>query len=95
VAISSVLQVYQEALFRGHRAHVTSGPHVYAGNFLHNLENWCKITSDPWVLNTVFKISFKFISFLVQSVLPTPPPFSEGENELVDEQITNSLAKAN
>ena len=48
----------QEALFRRHRAHVTSDPHVYTDNFLHKLENGCKITSDPWGLDTVFKISF-------------------------------------
>jgi len=62
VAISSILSVsgspFQDNL-RGHRAHVTADPHDYAGNFLHNLENWCKITSDFWVLDTVFKVSFR------------------------------------
>ena len=66
---------------------------IYAGNLLHNLKFWRKITSDPWVLETVSGYHLEFNTLPVQSVLPRPPPFSEREKQLIDEEITKLLTK--
>ena len=72
---------------------VSPESHAYAGNLLHNLEVWRRITSDPWVLETVSGYHLEFNTLPVQSVLPRPPPFSEREKQLIDEEITKLLTK--
>ena len=67
--------------------------HAYAGNLLHNLDVWRKITSDPWVLELVSGYHLEFNTLAVQSVLPRPPPFREREKQLIDEEITKLLTK--
>ena len=64
-----------------------------AGNLLHNLDVWRKITSDPWVLETVSGYHLEFNALPVQLVLPRPPPFSEREKQLIDEEFTKLLTK--
>ena len=68
--------------------------HAYAGNLMHDLDVWRKITSDPWVLETVSGYHLEFNTLSVQSVLPRPPPFSEREKQLIDEEITKLLKGA-
>ena len=72
------------------QVNISPGSRAYAGNLLHNLEVWRKITSDPWVLETVSGYHLQFNTLFVQSVLPRPPPFSEREKQLLDE-ITKLL----
>ena len=75
------------------QVNISPEPHAYAGNLLHNLDVWRKITSDPWVLETVSGYHLEFDSLPVQSVLPRPPPFSEREKQLIDEEIAKLLTK--
>ena len=75
------------------QVNISPESHAYAGNLLHNLDVWRKITSDPWVLETVSGYHLEFDSLPVQSVLPRPPPFSEREKQLIDEEITKLLTK--
>ena len=58
-----------------------------------NLDVWRKITSDPWVLETVSGYHLEFNALPVQLVLPRPPPLSEREKQLIDEEITKLLTK--
>ena len=67
--------------------------YYYYYYLLHNLDVWRKITSDPWALETVSGYHLEFDTLPVQSVLPRPPPFSEGEKQLIDEEITKLLTK--
>ena len=64
--------------------------HAYAGNLLHNLDLWRKITSDPWVLETVSGYHFEFDNLPVRSVLLRPPPFGERENNSSMRRLPNS-----
>ena len=75
------------------QVNISPESHAYAGNLLHNLDVWRKITSDPWVLETVSGYHLEFDSLHVQSVLPRPPPVSEREKQLIDEEITKLLTK--
>ena len=75
------------------QVNISPESHAYAGNLLHNLDVWRKITSDPWVLETVSGYHLEFDNLPVQSVLPRPPPFSEREKQLIDEEITKLLTK--
>ena len=75
------------------QVNISPESHAYAGNLLHNLDVWRKITSDPWVLETVSGYHLEFESLPVQSVLPRPAPFSEGEKQLIAEEITKLLTK--
>ncbi|XP_068742111.1 uncharacterized protein [Montipora capricornis] len=75
------------------QVNISPESHAYAGNLLHNLDVWRKITSDPWVLEAVSGYHLEFDSLPVQSVLPRPPPFSEREKQLIDEEITRFLTK--
>ena len=42
------------------QVNISPEPHAYAGNLLHNLDVWRKITSDPWVLETVSGYHLEF-----------------------------------
>ena len=75
------------------QVNISPESHAYAGNLMHNLDVWRKITSDPWVLETVSGYHLEFDTLPVQSVLPRPPPFSEREKQLIDEEITKLLTK--
>ena len=75
------------------QVNISPESHAYAGNLLHNLDVCRKITSDPWVLETVSGYHLEFNTLPVQSVLPRPPPFSEREKQLIDEEITKLLTK--
>ena len=76
------------------QVNISPESHAYAGNLLHNLDVWRKITSDPWALKTVSGYHFEFDTLPVQSVLPRPTPtFSEREKQLIDEEITKLLTK--
>ena len=75
------------------QVNISPESHAYAGNLLHNLDVWRKITSDPWVLETVSGYYLEFNTLPVQLVLPRPPPFSEREKQLIDEEITKLLTK--
>ena len=76
------------------QVNISPESHAYAGNLLHNLDVWRKITSDPWALKTVSGYYFEFDTLPVQSVLPRPTPtFSEREKQLIDEEITKLLTK--
>ena len=50
------------------QVNISPESHAYAGNLLHNLDVWRKITSDPWVLETVSGYHLEFDSLPVQSV---------------------------
>jgi len=75
------------------QVNISPESHAYAGNLLNNLDVWRKITSDPWVLETVSGYHLEFNTLTVQSVLPRPPPFSEREKQLIDEEIIKLLTK--
>ena len=75
------------------QVNISPESHAYAGNLLHNLDVWRKITSDPWALETVSGYHSEFDTLPVQSVLPRPTPFSEREKQLIDEEITKLLTK--
>ena len=75
------------------QVNISPESHAYAGNLLHNVDVWRKITSDPWVLETVSGYHLEFHTLPVQSVLPRPPPFSEREKQLIDDEITKLLTK--
>ena len=57
------------------------------------LTSGAKITSAPWVLETVSGYHLEFNTLPVQSVLPRPPPFGEREKQLIDEEIIKLLTK--
>ena len=75
------------------QVNISPESHAIAGNLLHNLDVWRKITSEPWVLETVSGYHLEFNALPVQLVLPRPPPFSEREKQLIDEEITKLLTK--
>lgn len=54
-------------------------------------DNWAKITSDKWVLQTVQGYRINFETNPVQSKLPGKIGFSESEKSLVDQEINKML----
>ena len=62
-------------------------PKAYAGNLQYHIGNWRKLTSDPWVLETVTGYHLKFDSIAKQTGIPKPPPFGGFEKQLIDDEI--------
>jgi len=72
------------------QVNISPKSHAYAGNLLHNLEVWRKITSDPWVLETVSGYHLEFNTLPVQSVLPRPPLSVKRKNRSLMRRLSNS-----
>ena len=64
--------------------------HAYAGNLMHDLDVWRKITSDPWVLETVSGYHLEFNTLSVQSYLDHPLSV-KGRNNSSMRRLPNSL----
>ena len=61
---------------------------VQVGNLKYHIENWRKITSDPWIFQTVSGYHLEFVS-----VLPTFPNFSKDEVKLIDVEVQKLTKK--
>ena len=72
------------------QVNISPESHAYAGNLMHNLDVWRKITSDPWVLETVSGYHLEFDTLPVQSVLPDHPLSVKGKNNSSMRRLPNS-----
>ena len=68
-------------------------PRAYAGNLQYHIENWRKLTSDPWVLETVTGYHLEFDSIPKQTGIPKPPPFGGFERQLISDEIVTLRSK--
>ena len=68
-------------------------PKAYAGNLQYHIENWRKLTSDPWILETVTGYHLEFDSIPKQTGIPKPPPFGGFEKQLIDDEIVTLKSK--
>ena len=68
-------------------------PKAYAGNLQYHIENWRKLTSDPWILETVTGYHLEFDSIPNQTGIPKPPPFGGFEKQLIDDEIVTLKSK--
>lgn len=68
-------------------------PCVYAGNLTKHLLTWRKITSDPWILETVSGYHLEFSCDTVQTSLPCPPILSSSKRDILDEEFHKLLGK--
>ena len=50
-------------------------------------ENWHKLTSDLWVLETVTGHHLEFDGIPKQTGIPKPPPFGGFEKQLINDVI--------
>ena len=66
----------------------------YPAGHLHlAVSNWMKVTSDPWVLNTIQGYKIKFWAQPKQAHPPTPLHFSQKETELMKAEILKLIKK--
>lgn len=68
-------------------------PHI-GGNTRNYVDNWRRISSDPWVISSIQGIEIPLLTFPVQLREPRPICFSEDEKDLMQEAV-NSLVKKN
>ena len=59
----------------------------------YHIENWRKLTSDPWILETVTGCHLEFDSIPKQTGIPKPPPFGGFEKQLIDDEIVTLKSK--
>ena len=64
-----------------------------AGNLAHHVDEWSKITSDPWILESVQGYRLEFQDLPFQKSLPRPRNFSAEEMSLIDSEIEKLLEK--
>lgn len=68
---------------------------AYAGNLARHMFTWRKITSDPWVLETISGYHLEFENGLtpIQTCLPNPPMLNQHEESIMNSEIEKLLLK--
>ena len=66
---------------------------AYAGNMQQHPENWRKLISDPWILETITGYYLEYDSSPEQTEAPTLPPFSNFDKQLIDVEIVTLKSK--
>ena len=61
--------------------------------FKHFVKNWCKITSDPEIIQMVTGFQIPLVDFQQQSRVPPELQFSQAEMQAADNQIEQLLLK--
>ena len=80
----------------GPRAGGSNAPAPQGNDFrslTHAYDAWCALTSDSWVLRAVDGYRIKFLSLPTQRSTPPPIPYSGSEIALIDDLVTELLAK--
>ena len=63
------------------------------GNLKNCIESWRKITSDPWILETISGYHLEFASLPHQAKLPASPPFNPNEVKLIGDEVQKLVKK--
>lgn len=63
------------------------------GNTMNYVENWRKITSDPWVISAIQGIEIPLVDFPIQKREPKPIRFSQEEMNLMQEAVDTLIVK--
>ena len=68
---------------------------AYAGHLAKHTVTWRRITSDPWVLETIsgYHLEFENEVIPVQSHLPNPPMLNQHEECIMNNEIQKLIAK--
>jgi hypothetical protein len=74
--------------------YISNSPYSFGGQVSQFIDNWAKITSDPWVLPTVENgLSLDFISTPTQQKIPHNAAMNDQQLEICDTEISSLLRK--
>ena len=70
---------------------MNSGENFFAGKTANHFNDWCKLTNDKWVLNTVCGYSVELRDFPKQKYIPPQIKFSDLEHHQIEADLQRFL----
>ena len=64
-----------------------------AGSIAKHVDQWFKVSKDPWILSVVQGVELQFETEQVQARVPFPYRLSHLEHEAMDQEIGKLLGK--
>ena len=68
-------------------------PTQIEGNLKHHLQDWQKITNDPWVLEAILGYRIQFASLPVQQRVPRPRFMTQEEEKALQQEVESLMMK--